>query len=155
MLIGVLVSALGVAFAAQSKSKSIQGAWKITQATTTGPNGRTISNPQPSLYLFTAKHYAILAVNGDQPRPDLGRGQIPTASADELRAVWNPFTANAGTYELSGDSLTIRAIVAKNPAAMPKETIIGQNQGDSPARQMNVTPRTSSTAPTRMTLAGS
>jgi hypothetical protein len=118
MLVGVLVSAFGVTFVAQSKSRSIQGAWKITQVTTTGTDARTISNPQPSLYVFTAKHYAILSVNTDQPRPDLGRGAVATATADQLRAVYNPFTANAGTYEVSADSLTARPIVAKNPGAM-------------------------------------
>jgi hypothetical protein len=41
------------------------------------------------------------------------------ATADELRAVWGPFVGEAGTYELSGDHLiTMRPIVAKNPAAM-------------------------------------
>ena len=41
------------------------------------------------------------------------------ASADELRAVWGPFVAEAGTFELSGkDVVTMQAIVAKNPAAM-------------------------------------
>ena len=42
-----------------------------------------------------------------------------TASADQLRAVWGPFVAEAGTFEVSGsDVITMRATVAKNPAAM-------------------------------------
>jgi hypothetical protein len=118
MLVGVLMSALGVTFAAQSTSRSIQGAWKLTQVTTTGTNGRMVSNPQPSLYLFTAKHYSIMSVTSDEPRPSLGRGEVMTATADQLRAVWNPFTANAGTYDVSGDSLTTKPIVAKNPGIM-------------------------------------
>jgi hypothetical protein len=36
-----------------------------------------------------------------------------------LRAVWGPFVAEAGTFEVSGsDLITMRATVAKNPAAM-------------------------------------
>jgi hypothetical protein len=36
-----------------------------------------------------------------------------------LREVWGPVVAEAGTYELTGDNLiTLRPIVAKNPAAM-------------------------------------
>jgi hypothetical protein len=36
-----------------------------------------------------------------------------------LRATWGPFFAEAGTYERSGANvLTMRPLVAKNPAAM-------------------------------------
>ena len=42
-----------------------------------------------------------------------------TASADELRAVWGPFVAEAGTFEVTGKNVvTMQAMVAKNPAAM-------------------------------------
>ena len=37
-----------------------------------------------------------------------------------MEAQWGPFIANAGTYELSGSTLTTRAIVAKNPALQGK-----------------------------------
>ena len=33
------------------------------------------------------------------------------------QAEWGPFAANAGTYEISGTTLTLREIVAKNPRA--------------------------------------
>lgn len=32
--------------------------------------------------------------------------------------AWAQFTANAGTYEVSGSTLTTRPIVAKNPSVM-------------------------------------
>jgi hypothetical protein len=32
--------------------------------------------------------------------------------------VWSPFTANAGTFEVSGNSMTRRPVVAKSPDAM-------------------------------------
>ena len=51
-----------------------------------------------------------------KPRPVLI--DAAKANADELRAVWGPFVAEAGTFELSGDLLTLRPTVAKNPAAM-------------------------------------
>jgi hypothetical protein len=34
-----------------------------------------------------------------------------------LLAEWGPFVANAGTYEVSGATVTLHAIVAKNPRA--------------------------------------
>ena len=40
------------------------------------------------------------------------------ATADELRAVWGPFVGEAGTYELSGDMLTVHPLASKSPAAM-------------------------------------
>jgi hypothetical protein len=32
--------------------------------------------------------------------------------------VWGPFTAAAGTYEISGSTFTVHAFVAKNPQVM-------------------------------------
>ena len=32
--------------------------------------------------------------------------------------AWAPFTANAGTYEVTGGTLTTRPIMAKNPSVM-------------------------------------
>jgi hypothetical protein len=40
------------------------------------------------------------------------------ATADELRATWGPLAANAGVYEIAGDLVTIRPIVAKIPLVM-------------------------------------
>ena len=43
---------------------------------------------------------------------------VTKATADELRAAWGPFYAEAGTYEVSGNLITLRPVAAKNPAAM-------------------------------------
>ncbi len=40
---------------------------------------------------------------------------------EELQAEWGPFVANAGTYEISGTTLTLRAIVAKSPRAQAEK----------------------------------
>jgi hypothetical protein len=34
---------------------------------------------------------------------------------------WGPFAADAGTYQVSGTEVTLRPIVAKNPAAMAQD----------------------------------
>ena len=103
---------------AQSKPSSLQGAWRVAEVTFTGQNARIIGNPQPGMVLFTAKHYANLTSARAEPRLALPPSKVETASADELRAAWNPFTANAGTYEMTGDTLTTKVIVAKNQNAM-------------------------------------
>ena len=52
------------------------------------------------------------------------RWRTPSASADQLRAVWGPFVGEAGTFELSGNNMiTMQATVAKNPAAMTKGAV--------------------------------
>lgn len=42
---------------------------------------------------------------------------------EELQAQWGPFVANAGTYEISGSTLTLRAVVAKNPRNQGKDNV--------------------------------
>ncbi len=106
------------AIAAQSTRASIQGVWRIVDATTTGPGARTIAfGERPNLTIITARHYSRVEVQADKPRPVLA--DVAKASADELRAVWGPFVSEAGTYELTaGSSITMRPIASKNPAVM-------------------------------------
>lgn len=104
--------------AAQSPRASIQGVWKIVEATTTGPGARTIAfGDRPNLTIITAKHYSRVEVQADGPRPVLP--DVAKATADELRTVWGPFVAETGTYEVTSDGLvTMRPIASKNPAVM-------------------------------------
>jgi hypothetical protein len=117
-------AALGVALivgdgtAAQSTRPSIQGVWKVVEATITGPSARTIAfTDRPNLTLITARHYSRVEVQADGPRPVLA--DVAKATADELRAVWGPFVGEAGTYEVTpGGVVTMRPIASKNPAVM-------------------------------------
>jgi hypothetical protein len=103
---------------AQSTRASIQGVWRIVEAAITGPGARTISFAErPSLTIITARHYSRVEVQADGPRPILA--DVAKASADELRAAWGPFVGEAGTYEVTADSMmTMRPIASKNPAVM-------------------------------------
>jgi hypothetical protein len=102
----------------QSPRPSIQGVWRVSEATITGPSARTISfADRPNLTIITDTHYSRVDVQADGPRPILR--DVAKATADELRAVWGPFVAEAGTYELTPDGLiTMRPIASKNPAVM-------------------------------------
>ena len=113
-----LVSAPLLSQSRAASQPTLQGVWRITEATTTGPNASKNSSPQPSLYIFTAKHYSIIRVNGTTPRPDMPQGQQDTATAAQLLAVWGPLTAQSGTYEVANGKLTTRPLVAKNTFAM-------------------------------------
>ena len=103
---------------AQSTRASIQGVWRIVEATTTGPGARTIPFAErPNLTIITARHYSRVEVQADKPRPILA--DVTKATADELRAAWGPFVSEAGTYELTpGSFITMRPIASKNPAVM-------------------------------------
>jgi hypothetical protein len=95
---------------------SVQGVWKTVEIAFPGPNGRTLSDLQANLSVFAATHYSRTVLETDRQRPMLS--DPAKATADELRAVWGPFSGEAGTYEISDALLTMRPIVAKNPAAM-------------------------------------
>lgn len=96
----VLAVALGTAFAADSP---LVGAWQLDPG----------QSSQAGLYLFTPRRYSMVLAGTDRPDIDMSK-----ASADELRAIWGPLLANAGTYEVSGDLITIHPLVAKFPVVM-------------------------------------
>jgi hypothetical protein len=110
--------ATGQGIAAQSTRDSVQGVWRVVEAVITGPGARTIAfGERPNLTIITARHYSRVEVQADGPRPVLP--DVARATADELRAVWGPFVSEAGTYEVTpGGVITMRPIVAKNPAVM-------------------------------------
>jgi hypothetical protein len=121
----VVVAVLGlisVSLMGQSKP-SIQGVWRLVEITITNPNPPaaglskgTHTNLPPGLLIFTGKHYSTIAETGTKSRPATPFKVAGKPTAEEMQAQWGPFAANAGTYELSGTTLTRRAIVAKNPA---------------------------------------
>ena len=115
---GLLTSHAIAAQEKSEKSKSIQGVWQAVEVTIPGPAPRTITIPQPrpNLVILTARHYSRVQVEAEGPRPVLADAM--KATAEELRTTWGPFAAEAGTYEVVGNSITMRPVAAKNPAAM-------------------------------------
>jgi len=97
----LLATAFSSAFAADSP---LVGAWQLDPA----------QSGQAALYLFTPTRYSMILASTD--RPDIA--DVNKATADELRAMWGPMLANAGTYEVSGDLITIHPLVAKAPIVM-------------------------------------
>jgi hypothetical protein len=110
--------------AVQTKAGSLQGAWQTAKIVISGANPRTIAVPQPGPYitLFTAKHYSRTEIQSETPRPLLP--DPSKASADELRTVWGPVVAEAGTYEVNGDTITMHPLASKSPAAMASGAFI-------------------------------
>jgi hypothetical protein len=116
LIAGLLVSE-GVA--GEPKSPSLQGVWQAVAVTMPGPVKQTIRVPEPraNLTMITARHFSRMQVEGEgAARPAVA--DVTKASADDVRAAWGPFYAEAGTYEITGHVITLKPIVAKNAAAM-------------------------------------
>ena len=99
---------------------SIQGVWRPVEVTVTNPNPPPLglakgmhTNLQPALLMFTAKHFSQVIDTAGQPRPKTPTPAGVQPPAETMWAVWGPFVANAGTYEVSGTTLTTTSIVAK------------------------------------------
>src|SRR5215510_4878642 len=109
----VLVAALGTLFLLPTHDRIVraaadnplEGVWQVMDVG---------GQPAAGVYIFTAKHYSIMFATTDRPQID----DTSKATADELRAMWGPMAANAGAYEVSGNLVTIRPIVAKIPVVM-------------------------------------
>ena len=100
VLVGfVLLSTHAPAMRAQTSP--LRGAWQVT-------DGRA------GLYIFAGTHYSMMAAAID--RPDIT--DLTKASRDELIALYGPMLGNAGVYEISGNLVTIRPVVAKIPIVM-------------------------------------
>jgi hypothetical protein len=97
----LLAGAVVTAFAADSP---LVGSWQLDSE----------QSAQAGLYLFTPTRYSMVMAAID--RPDIA--DTSKATADELRAIWGPLLANAGTYEISGNLITIHPLVAKIPVVM-------------------------------------
>ena len=97
----LLATGFSTAFAADSP---LVGAWQLDAG----------QSAQTALYLFTPTRYSMVLAATD--RPDIA--DMSKATADELRAIWGPLLANAGSYEVSGDLITIHPLVAKVPVVM-------------------------------------
>lgn len=102
----------------QATSPSIQGVWQTVEVTIPGSPTRTITipEPRPNLTVVTARYYSRVQVKAEGPRPVVA--DLAKATAEELRAAWGPFVAEAGTYEVTDHLITMRPIAAKNAAAM-------------------------------------
>jgi len=102
---------------AQSTRQTIQGVWRIVEAAVTGPGARTIAfGDRPNLTIITAGHYSRVEIQADKPRAPLA--DVSKATADELRALWRPVVAEAGTYEVAGNEIKMQPLASKNPAVM-------------------------------------
>ena len=117
-----LLMATASAVSRAQTAPSLQGVWRIEESVVTGANAATNKDPQPSLYMFTKGHYSLMLVRGTAARKDFGTAKDPAKLTDAEKVAryeaWDPFTANAGTYSVTGNTLTLQPMVSKSPAVM-------------------------------------
>ena len=74
------------------------------------------------MIIFTKGHYAWVSVNSPAPRAAFSPAKDPRKLTDAEKIAryeqWAQFTGQAGTYQISGNTLTLRPTVAKNVAVM-------------------------------------
>ncbi len=116
ILVLTLIAGISVTPSAQEPKAALQGVWRTVEVVVPGAPARTY-RPEATLAIFHGRHYSRVEVHTEGPRPLLA--DQAGASADQLRAVWGPFVAEAGTFDVSGNNtITMQASVAKNPAVM-------------------------------------
>jgi hypothetical protein len=120
--VAALASAVTFAQSGGKSQTGLQGVWQVTEITTTGTDASTNKSPQPGLYIFTGKHYSMMRVNGDKPRPLLPKDQTKL-TAPELIELYDAvyatgYTSQSGTYEITGTLVRLRPTVATNPGIM-------------------------------------
>lgn len=100
---------------ARAADSPLKGAWRVVERTAAGPGGPT-ATPQVGLIIFTDRHYSVMVVDTDRTRPIIG--DPSKATIEDFRGAWQGWGANSGTYEVSGQQFTKRALASKSPAQM-------------------------------------
>lgn len=113
----LLTSMVGLTLALQQgpSAPSLKGVWRHAEITITGPNARTIKNPQPGLLILTDKYFSITRESSDTARREVPPDKV---SDKDIAEAARGFVGQAGTYEVTGGEITLRYIVTLNPNLM-------------------------------------
>ena len=115
-----VIALVSVWVRAQSGKAGLEGAWQLQEITTAKPGAGTPNKPIGML-LFTGNHFAVVSLLDSSPRPAIGASGQGAKTIEELRAAWGPVRAQAGTFQVSGDKVTLRATVAKGSEPMASD----------------------------------
>ena len=113
----------GVGVGAQSRSP-LAGVWKVLELSSRAPGADWTVATQPylSLYIFTPKYYSYMFAPGAGPRRLFAGGPNQPSEAEKI-AAYDSIVAGSGTYILEGTTLTMTAILHKNPNEMTGEPL--------------------------------
>ena len=106
---------VGVQLAGGEQPAALEGVWAVQERLyARGDSSWTETMPQPGLYFFGNRHYAVQEIRESGPRSLFGES---TSDLDRL-AAFDVFHAHAGQYELSEGVMTIVPTLAKSPNTM-------------------------------------
>jgi hypothetical protein len=114
-VLGVSVILVLSGFAA---AQDVVGAWRLDEIKSSVAGAPSGKFTNPNMYLFTKGSWSIIRVEGDKPR-----SMEPWATMTQEQVVdtyIKQFSASGGTYEMKGDTLTMKTTIAKNPAFMAR-----------------------------------
>jgi hypothetical protein len=98
---------------------SIRGVWRVVELASraSGVDWEVRTTPYLSQYIFTEKHYSYMYVPGAGPRKLFAGDPNKPADVEKVEA-YNSLVAASGAYKLSGATLTLNALIHKNPNEM-------------------------------------
>jgi hypothetical protein len=97
----------------------LRGVWKLTELASRAPGAewQVRATPRLSQFIFTDKHYSYMYVPGAGPRKVFAGDPNKPTDAEKVEA-YKSLIAATGTYSLSGQTLTMSALITKNPNEM-------------------------------------
>ncbi len=95
-----------------TSANPLEGVWSVTAIEP--EDGSAVIDPaQPGLYIFARDHYSAVWTPGAALRTPSAAPFAPTP--EEMVAQHESIIVNAGTYEISGSTVTFRPMIAKSP----------------------------------------
>ena len=122
-----------------SAAGDLKGVWKIIEQSAKSPGGNwTIGTPAYlSVYIFTSNYYSYMFAPGAGPRRlFIGNPNQPT-DAEKVMA-YDSIVAGSGTYVFAGSTLTLNAILHKNPNEMTGEALRYAVEMDGPVLRLTI-----------------
>jgi hypothetical protein len=122
-----------------STARTLQGAWKIIEQSTRSPGGNWIAGTPAylSVYIFTSRHYSYMFAPGAGPRR-LFSGDPNRPTDAEKVAAYDSIVAGSGTYVFAGATLTLNAILHKNPNEMTGEALRYRVEIEEPVLRLTI-----------------
>ena len=118
-VLGTFVILVLSGFAAAQK---VAGAWRLDEVRMAGADAKAAKFSNPNIYLFTKGHFSIIRIEGDKPR---STDSWTTMTREQVVDTYvKQFTASGGTYDMKGNTLTMKTTIAKNPGFMARENWI-------------------------------
>ncbi len=118
--IALLTAAIGIAQSKSAAAQSVEGVWVGTTTVVTGAGASTNPKRQTNFHIYTKGYYTVMAQDAGvalptrkAPPPMKTPGKPTDAEKAALYDFWAPVIAQTGTYEVKGNTITQRDLVAK------------------------------------------